>query len=165
MADPSLTVEIVSTSEELERVNAVIKSAVSGWPLADRLKRLALVSLQYDSLDLAEFEILLGLDSGCPAAVAVSSVDRVVLASDRGACVALHGLYVHMRYQAQGIGRLMYQTAGARARRRGCLGILVKAQRVSTRYFEKQGFVEITDPGIDYPFLYWKPIPRSVTNE
>lgn len=164
-ASHSIAIETVSTSAQLEQVNTVIQSAVGTWPLAERLKRLALGSLQYDALDLDEFAMLLGLDNGCPVAVAVAAVDHIDLGSGRAPCVLLHGLYVHSGYQARGIGRLMHQTVAARARKRGCMGILVKAQRVSRKYFVKQGFHEIVDPGIDYPYLYWKPITHVASNE
>ncbi|MEQ8484432.1 MAG: GNAT family N-acetyltransferase [Pseudomonadales bacterium] len=145
---------------ELATVNDIVTAAVLAWPMAERLKRIALNVLTYDALDMREFEVLLAEDSGAPAAVAVWDPATAITGSGaRGAL--LHGLYVRPQAQRQGLGALLQRQVAHRAATHGYHGLVVKAERVSVSYFEHCGYARLdqSNPfGIDYPYLFWHPL-------
>ena len=149
-----------AVSADLTTVNRIIKSAVASWHVSDRLKRLSLPLLQYSASDLEEFELFLHLQGDVANGVAALARDTSYIGPHATRCALLHGLYVRSNSQRLGVGKAMQQLVTNRAHEIGCEGLLVKAQRVSTSYFAKQGYTEYVSAEIDYPYLYWKPIAR-----
>ena len=146
---------------DLTTVNLIIKSAVESWQVPDRLKRLSLPLLQYNTSDFEEFELFLHLQGDVADGVAALARDANFIGPHATRCALLHGLYVRSDSQRLGVGKAMQQIVTDHACEMGCEGLLVKAQRVSTSYFAKQGYTEYVSPEIDYPYLYWKPISQS----
>ena len=143
---------------DLVLINSIITSAVESWQLPDRLKRLALPILQYTAEDLTEFEFFLHDHNGSVNGVAVLSRDAGLKGKHGTRCALMHGLYVHADAQRTGVGSALQQTVADHAREMGCEGLLVKAQRVATSYFEAQGYEECECQYVNYPYLYWKAI-------
>jgi len=81
------------TVAQLDIVNDIIAAAVLGWPMAARLKRVAVGVLTYDAMDLREMEMLLARLDGAAAGVAAWDATTALhgRAGWRGAL--LHGLY------------------------------------------------------------------------
>jgi N-acetylglutamate synthase-like GNAT family acetyltransferase len=67
-------------------------------------------------------------------------------------------LYGHPDFQKRGLGSGLIRRVVAVARQRGLRGLLVKAERVSTGYFDALGFERLPEsdaPGAAYPYRYW----------
>lgn len=143
---------------DLAVVNSIIASAVESWLLPDRLKRLTLPMLQYSEADLTEFQCFVFEQSGSGKGVAALSRNTSFVGQSGSRCALLHGLYVHAGSQRSGVGRILQQAMAEQARKSGCKGLLVKAQRVSRSYFESHDYVECEHPTLNYPYLYWKAI-------
>jgi GNAT superfamily N-acetyltransferase len=149
---------IVAAPSDLNSCNAVITAAVMAWPLAERLRRLALPLLRYDLADLACYQLLLAVEQ--QAIVGVAAWDnRTILASPRADGALVHGLYVLPAEQGQGVGRLLLADIAARARQLQRSGLLIKAERVAVGYFEHLGLepLKIEQPA-DYPYRFWQPL-------
>lgn len=153
-----------ASRDDLPALNEVIEAAVLAWPLADRVKRLALPTLRYGELDLADYTIeLVELDG---RVVAVGAWCEVADGAEPGPHILLHGLYVHPTAQGRGIGSALvchtWQIAGSR----GLAGLLVKAERVSAGFFEGLGLERLPEsaaPGAAYPYRYWRATAARVT--
>ncbi len=137
----------------LSMINHVIADATAVWPLPERLKRLALPVLRYVSADFDGFEFagmrndheLLGVAAWGECGLHLGP------AGQRGAL--LHGLYVAGAHQRSGIGRALLGHVATQAGRRGAVGLLVKAQRVSVDFFEKAGLQALQQA--NYPHCFW----------
>ena len=137
--------------QDLDAINLVVENAVMNWPLAERVKRLSLNVLTYDATDFQYFtgyvavsnDMILGFalwDANSPAAL-------------------LHGLYVKPKMQSKGIGTQLMDLVIGAAKEHGKSSILVRAERVSCHYFERQGLNKIKDTSDNpYPYLYCKKI-------
>lgn len=152
------------TVAQLDIVNEIIAAAVLGWPMAARLKRMAVGVLTYDALDIREMEMLLARVDG--VAVGVAAWDAVTAlhgrAGWRGAL--LHGLYVHPAWQGNGSGAALQQRVAGRAADLGFDALVVKSERVSVGYFERCGYESLAADalhGIDYPYLFRFPLDRA----
>ncbi|MGR8919367.1 MAG: GNAT family N-acetyltransferase [Gammaproteobacteria bacterium] len=143
---------------ELARVNEIVAAAVLDWPLHERVRRLAVPVLQYDAVEFADYHVLVHevgheltgvavLDASPPADIR------------RGHACTLHGIYVSPQEQRQGVGRGLVDAAATLARELGFDGMGVRAERVSTGFFDRCGFGHIA-PGPDcvYPHFYWLPL-------
>lgn len=144
--------------EELAAINAIVTRAVLAWPMAERLKRLALNVLRYDRLDFDHMQMLVADLDGCPAGMAAwdSQTAYHNQAGERGAL--LHGLYVLPQMQGAGIGSALQRRVAEAAAARGFDGLLVKAERVSVRYFDRCGYERLSAEGgfaVNYPYLFW----------
>lgn len=158
-SSPSLRIRPASP-EDLNPINRVIEAAVLGWPLAERVKRLALPLLRYDAVDLQDYQMLLGMAGNAVVAVAVWCPQRDA-APGNGHHVLLHGLYVQPSMHGLGIGSALTAAVVDQARDRGASGVLVKAERVSAGYFERLGFHRLPangEGGAVYPHRFWLPI-------
>ena len=156
---PLIPVRIV-TAAELPRVNLVITSAVNSWNLTDRLKRLSLPLLHYDAIDLDHFEIILYARDDWPIAVAAWQPGASYFDLCGTRSTLLHGLFVRPHRQNLGIGKEMQDVVLKRAGDLGYEGLFVKSHRLSAEYFAKHGYVRRPDPVSDYPYQFWKAIPK-----
>lgn len=134
--------------KDLEAINDVIAEAVLAWPLPERMKRLTLPLLCYDEVDLGHFH-----------AIGAYGLDRTLLPHGLfGIAVwdqdLLHGLYVRPQAQGHGIGRWLLESVASHARQAGIARLLVKAERVSAGYFQRQG---LTAAGSEsaYPYAFY----------
>ncbi|MEQ8860483.1 MAG: GNAT family N-acetyltransferase [Pseudomonadales bacterium] len=146
---------------ELAMINDIVSAAVLSWPMAERLKRIALNVLSYDAVDLREFEVLVAEIGGQPAAVAAWDAATAVDAVGGARGALLHGLYVRPQAQRAGLGSLLQRRVAERAAALGYHGLVVKAERVSVGYFERSGYARLDQGnpfGIDYPYLFWHPL-------
>lgn len=150
--------------DDLPALNEVIEAAVLAWPLADRVKRLALPALRYGELDLDDYTMeLVDLDG---RVVAVAAWCEVADGAEPGPHILLHGLYVHPAAQGRGIGSALVQRTWQLACSRGMAGLLVKAEWVSAGFFAGLGFERLPEsdaPGAAYPYRYWRAAAASVT--
>lgn len=144
--------------EQLQLLNAIVRRAVSAWPMPDRVKRLALPTLQYDAVDFAHYEALLYCGAGDGDAVACAVWLNQQLDFGHGYCGGLlHGLYVDPIAQRQKIGSKLLLEVFARATAAGLGGMMVRAERVSQGFFERSGMVLLPQSAAtDYPHRYWK---------
>lgn len=143
---------------ELDVVNDVVTSAVLGWPVSERLKRIALPLLRYDTVDAREMEMLLARRNGHVVGVAVWDPAHRWAGPAGESGALLHGLYVRPEAQGAGVGRALQQQVAERAGELGFDGLLVKSERVSVGYFERCGYRRVSEPGafgLDYPYLFW----------
>lgn len=158
-----LDIETVTT-DELGTVNAIIAAAVLGWPMAARLKRVAVGVLSYDTLDLREMEMLLARVGGSPAGVAAWDPATVLHGRDGWSGVLLHGLYVHPEWQGNGVGTALQHAVADQATDLGFDALVVKSERVSVGYFERCGYETLAADalcGIEYPYLFRFPLDRA----
>lgn len=129
-------------------INDVITEAVMAWPLPERMKRLSLPLLRYDEVDLDHFCI-----------IGAYTLDRTAKPVDLFGIAAwdqdaLHGLYVRPEVQSSGVGRGLLDTVARRAGQAGIKRLLVKAERVSAGYFQRQGLAT-AGPEIPYPYAFY----------
>jgi len=156
-----------AAGDELEAINAVVASAVLAWPMAERLKRIALRVLRYDPLDFQDMEILVARKpagkNGRLVGVAAWDI-RTPYRSRAGQLGALlHGLYVLPQMQRAGIGSALQHHVARAAAGKGFDGLLVKSERVSVSYFEHCGYQRMPAdgiPGVSYPHLFWKALSQ-----
>jgi GNAT superfamily N-acetyltransferase len=135
-------------TKDLEAINDVIAEAVLAWPLPERMKRLALPLLCYDEVDLLHFH-----------AIGAYGLDRTVRPVDLfGVALwdqdALHGLYVRPEAQGRGVGRQLLESVASQARQAGIARLLVKAERVSAGYFQRQGLT-VAGSEAAYPYAFY----------
>jgi N-acetylglutamate synthase-like GNAT family acetyltransferase len=136
----------VATAAGLTHINSVIEAAVSHWPLAARVKRLALPSLLYDESDFQFLKVFVATQDS--TVVGMASID-----SSKN-YAQLHALYVHPDYQGIGIGKRLMTAAFAHAAELGFEEILVKAERVAASYFEQQGLTRMIVSDDEYPYQF-----------
>ncbi|MEJ2179918.1 MAG: GNAT family N-acetyltransferase, partial [Gammaproteobacteria bacterium] len=99
----------VAKKDDLDAINAVIEAAVMNWHLPDRIKRLALPSYRYSSIDYEHLEILVAetVDTGIVGVAACEMADPDEVPGQRA--LLLHGLYVSPEIQHQGIGSQLFR--------------------------------------------------------
>lgn len=146
---------------DLPEVNQIITDAVMAWPLAERVKRLAVPVVTYSAVDLQEYELLMAQVNNEIAGVAAWQPLPEVLLRGKATCL-LHGLYVAPSTQKRGIGTVLLKAAGEQAARAGAQGLLLKAERVAVSYFEHQGLERLGEEAIGaYPYQFWQALPAS----
>jgi N-acetylglutamate synthase-like GNAT family acetyltransferase len=137
-----------AVESDLVSINRVIADAVMGWPLPERLKRLTLSSMQYDAQDMRYFEMFVALIGERVAGVASWDPDHEAS--------LFHGLYIEPESQNLGLGQYLMQHVFVRAKSRGRVSMLIRAERVSASYFTHQHFEEIEADATDYPYQFRK---------
>ncbi len=145
---------------ELRRINEIIAAAMDTWRLSERVKRISLPLYRYQADDLEHLQIIVAATEAGDI-VGVAAIE----AADPGECPAgqsgalLHGLYIDPRRHRSGLGTRLLQRMETIAVAQGFDGLLVKAQREATAFFEARGFTRlpIEDHSRDYPYRYWKP--------
>jgi predicted N-acetyltransferase YhbS len=159
---PSLNVTIRPADKtDLDAINRVIESAVMGWQLPERVKRLSLPSYRYDTLDFDHLEMVVAEDDeqqiiGIASWQQADSNDSPANQS----ALLLHGIYVEPASQHRGIGRQLFHSAEKAARKHGYQGLLVKAQQDASAFFIAQGMhrLQTEDPSRQYANRFWKDI-------
>ncbi len=153
--------------DDLEAINRVIRSAVTQWPLPERVKRLAMPSYLYAEQDLRYLRLVVATagPGGDVMAVAALDIAPGVSPSDHPDAVLLHGLFVDPGHQRRGVGRLLIDWAMATAARQGRGGLLVKAQPQAAPFFEQIGMqrIAVEDERRDYAHRFWLPCPERQT--
>ena len=144
-----------ATSVDLPRINFVIKSAVMNWPLPDRLRKITVPVMQYREDDMAALSVLVAKLNGEILGIAAwDSEPSHPLPNGLGGL--FHGLFVLPLVQYQGIGTSLMDAVFDEARKIRTTGILIKAQRVSRHYFERQNLTPLAATDDEYPWQYWK---------
>lgn len=144
---------------DLPGVNAVIESAVMGWDLPERVKRLALSSYLYQQHDLAHIQLWVAEANGDIVGVASLEPAESRELPDNRQGLLLHGLYVHPDFQQRGIGTRLLQVAEQQVREQDLDGLLVRAQSGAGRFFANSGLQLLpAREAQDYQNRYWKPI-------
>ena len=141
----------------LGAVNSVITAAIDTWDIAPRVRRLAMPAYLYATEDFKHLrfvgawrsDTLLGFVSCEPAGPGE--------APDGESAMRLHGLYVDPRMHGKGVGSRLVDAAKELSRTAGFTGLLVRAERNATVFFEKQGFGYLPAAKRDrtYPHLLW----------
>ena len=152
-----------ATRADLDAINRVIAGAVETWPVPARLKRLSASVLGYRDDDLASMAMAVARVDGHVVGVAAWAHDQVV---DGKSATLLHGLFVDGSCQRLGIGRQLHRVAAADAAATGSAGLLVRAERVSQSYFEREGFLRLPasrEPGASYPYRFWCPLDEQAS--
>ena len=127
-------------ASDLVEINHIITSALRAWDLPDRLKRLALPLLHYDTVDLEDYKTLLFLKAGVAVAVAVLDTNTHYPGPTGTRCALLHGIYVRSTSHRQGIGNALQAAMQTQAWNLGYNGLILKSLPVSSGYFIRQGF-------------------------
>jgi GNAT superfamily N-acetyltransferase len=147
-----------ANTADLPAINAVIEAAVMTWKLPERVKRLALPSYRYSTLDMAHLHIVLAEtpDDGIVGVAAWEPAEAKDLPAGRRGML-LHGLYVSPARWHQGIGAKLLDGALSAALARGMDGLLVKAQADAVGFFTAQGMVHLAEEDRDrhYVHRYW----------
>jgi GNAT superfamily N-acetyltransferase len=150
------TIEISGTLA-LPAINAIVRQAVASWDATERIKRLAVSVYQYRREDLDHMWLLAAAD--CDGnllgfAALEPADDGAVPMSGRG--VLLHGIYVQPDAMGSGIGKNLLQACAGITAALGCSGLLVKAARQSTEFFERCGLQALPPTTADdYPYRFW----------
>jgi len=146
---------------DLDALNRVIESAVMGWQLPERVKRLSLPSYRYDSLDFEHLEMVVAEDNeqqiiGIASWQQADSKDTPA----NQTALLLHGIYVESVLQHRGIGQQLFRSAEKAAQKHGYQGLLVKAQQDASAFFITQGMhrLQTDDPSRQYANRFWKNI-------
>lgn len=148
-----------ASTADLTALNAVVETAVMGWNLPERVKRLALPSYRYQPHDLGHLQLWVAESHGKIVGVAAlePADSRELPAHKRG--LLLHGLYVHPDYQHQGIGTQLLEHVQQQAAEQGLDGLLVRAQNNAGGFFASHGMELLGgEDDRNYQFRYWKAV-------
>ncbi|MBT5388081.1 MAG: GNAT family N-acetyltransferase [Porticoccaceae bacterium] len=150
-----MTIE-TGTPMDLSAINRIITQAVMAWPMPERIKRLSVPVICYDSEDFKHYQFLLYLEEQMPIAVAAWNPDTV-LHTAAGKGRLLHGLYVLPDCQGRGLGRLLMERVFEQAAEAHVEGVLIKAERASVGFFEHCGLERLAARSeTDYPYQFWR---------
>jgi GNAT superfamily N-acetyltransferase len=140
---------------DLMRINQIITEAAMAWPMGERIKRLSVPVLCYDSEDFKHYQFALYKEDNLIVAVAAWNAEMPVV-TPRGTGRLLHGLYVAPSCQGNGYGQLLMAHVAAEAKVLGANGLLVKAERPAIKFFEHCGLQLLPANGpTDYPYQFW----------
>lgn len=144
--------------DDLQAVNELVTTCVSGWDIPERVKRLSMSSYLYSPLDLQHLTLFI-VENQADEIIGVAAIEEAettdLPASSRG--LLLHGIYVSPDNQQQGVGKQLLRKAIDAVKSRRLTGLLVKAQADATGFFIAQGFdsLPVTDDSRDYPHRFW----------
>ena len=162
------TVEIAPLgAADLPGVNAVVESAVMGWNLPERVKRLSLPSYRYQATDLVHQEGCVARADGTVVGVAVWEPAADEGGVGTGPVFLLHGLYVAPAWQRRGLGARLLRAARHAVCAAGAAGLLVRAQADAVPFFRAMGWQElpVQDEGRDYPHRFFLACATGETGE
>lgn len=149
-----------ATQADLPAINQVIESAVMGWDLPERVKRLSLSSYRYDEIDLKHL-IMVVAETGAAGIVGVAAWEPAATKDCPAGKTALllHGLYVEPSAQGCGVGSTLLEAAEQAARMARVDGLLVKAQTDAAGFFTHHGMTALpAEDGRQYGLRFWKAV-------
>lgn len=131
---------------DLDTVNAVVTQAMLSWDLPARVRRLALPSLIYSSLDLEHMHIAIvdEIDGSGVGIAAWEEADQHD-APNGARAVLLHGLYVLPARQRQGTGTSLLERVEDWAVECDFDAIVLRAWRESELFFRARGFSSLNN--------------------
>jgi GNAT superfamily N-acetyltransferase len=140
---------------DLDCINHVVAAAIMSWPMPERVKRLSVPVLSYDSEDFKHYRFAVYRDADQIQGVAAWNSEEPI-ATKLGAGRLLHGLYIYPDFQGRGLGRTLMAAVLAEAVALGADGLVVKAERPSIGFFEQCGLQPLPAAGpTDYPYQFW----------
>jgi GNAT superfamily N-acetyltransferase len=149
---------------DTEAVNRVVKRAIMGWDLPDRVKRLSLPLYLYDAHDFEHMDIQAAEYPGA-GIVGIAAWEAAHSRDAPAGCTALllHGIYVLPEYQGRGVGSALLHAAELAACGGGFDGLLVRAQRDARGFFVARGLQQLVveDAARDYGHRFWKSLRGS----
>jgi GNAT superfamily N-acetyltransferase len=142
-------------TSDLDCINHVVAAAIMSWPMPERIKRLSVPVLSYDSEDFKHYRFAVYRDADQIQGVAAWNSEEPI-ATKLGAGRLLHGLYIYPDFQGRGLGRTLMAAVLAEAVALGADGLVVKAERPSIGFFEQCGLQPLPAAGpTDYPYQFW----------
>jgi len=140
-------------------INHVIEQAVMGWDLPERVKQLSVSSYYYHEHDFEHFRIIVAEVNKEIVGVIAWEQSPISIQDSKQALV-LHGIFVNPLYHGRSIGQKLFQFAVEAARKAGCDGLLVRAQKDAEGFFYKMGMkkLDVVDDRRDYAHRFWKPL-------
>lgn len=140
---------------DLAQINQLIAQAVMAWPMPERIKRLSVPVLSYDSEDFKHYQFLLLKEVDLIVGVAVWNAKTSVMTA-RGTGRLLHGLYIAPAFQGRGYGQQLMGQIFAEAGALGVDGVLVKAERPALGFFKHCALQSLpASNDTDYPYQFW----------
>lgn len=143
---------------DLESINRVIESAIMGWDLAERVKRLSLPLYRYTAFDFEYMTIHVAEITG-KGIVGLCAVDAANPAdAPQGKhALLLHGLYVLPEMQRRGYGSHLLQVAIGSLEPGVHDGLLVKAYADAGHFFQSRGMQQLAPDrnSSAYDYHYW----------
>ncbi|MGB2260545.1 MAG: GNAT family N-acetyltransferase [Porticoccaceae bacterium] len=140
---------------DLDCINHVVAAAIMSWPMPERIKRLSVPVLSYDSEDFKHYRFAVYRDADQIQGVAAWNSEEPIV-TKLGAGRLLHGLYIYPDFQGRGLGRTLMAAVLAEAVALGADGLVVKAERPSIGFFEQCGLQPLPAAGpTDYPYQFW----------
>lgn len=145
-----------ATQTDLSSINSIIESAVMGWHIPERVKRLSLSSLNYSDDDFKYYQIMILELDHIPAGVL--AMDHDTYRQDNTSLI--HGIYVTPDKQKKGIGTHLLAEAEKLAHQQQARHIMVKAQKDASGFFEACGMkkMAIENEQQDFSSRYTKAI-------
>ena len=128
-----------ATLADLPSINTIIESAVMGWDIPERVKRLSLSSLSYSADDFNYYQIMILEHDHVPTGVL--TLDHDTYRQDKTSLI--HGIYVAAGKQKKGIGNRLLAEAEMLARQQQSCNIMVKAQKDAAGFFEACGMQKL----------------------
>jgi len=130
-----------------------------GWDLPERVKQLSVSSYYYHEYDFEHFRIVVAEIGTEIVGVVAWEMQPILIQGDKKALV-LHGIFINPKSQGKGIGSQLFQMAVDAARKEGCDGLLVRAQKDAEGFFIRMGMrkLDVIDDRRDYAHRYWKPL-------
>jgi N-acetylglutamate synthase-like GNAT family acetyltransferase len=116
--------------EDLNSINRIIELCLSNRPVSDRIKKLTLPSLLFESTDLEYMAIW----------VAGEPVNGVLGLQEIDEGMLLHSMYVDPNNYNQGVGSELFRHARKLTAKNNKDRLIVKAFSESIGFFEKIGF-------------------------
>jgi len=117
--------------EDLNSINRVIKLCLSNRPVSDRIKKLTLPSLLFESTDL-DYMAIWVLGDPVTGVLGLQEIDEGML---------LHSMYVDPSKCNQGVGSELFRHARQLTAKSNTDRLIVKAFSESIGFFEKIGFI------------------------
>ncbi|MDA9918980.1 GNAT family N-acetyltransferase [Porticoccaceae bacterium] len=140
---------------DLDCINNVVAAAVMSWPMPERIKRLSVPVLSYDSEDFKHYRFVVYRQGGEIKGVAAWNPEAP-LVTELGTGRLLHGLYISPDCQGRGYGRDLMAAVLCEAMTLGAEGLVIKAERPSIGFFEHCGLQPLSATGAtDYPYQFW----------
>jgi len=150
---------------DLDCINNVVAAAVMSWPMPERIKRLSVPVLSYDSEDFKHYRFVVYRQGGEIKGGEVKGGEikgvaawnpEAPLVTELGTGRLLHGLYISPDCQGRGYGRDLMAAVLSEAMTLGAEGLVIKAERPSIGFFEHCGLQPLSATGAtDYPYQFW----------